>query len=408
MDAVALPERNRYKKQRRQLDPQQLLTEARVAAGLSDFGGVRFIEPMTRLLDRAAREVDFSNEGLAGFKTDAIRYLVNRLRTQQAIQQHPEILLEDVSDPVVVIGLPRSGTTKMQRMLAAAPDAQKLYLWRLLNPAPFPNALAGKPDPRIAAIAMPGDLLASDNESLQAAHEMAAGVVDEETILFDFTWDSSVNGFNTYLPLFFHEAWVDGKDSEADREAYRFVRTLLQYLQWQDGGRGGKFGNRPWVLKTTFHLAHLDTLLECFPKATLVHCHRDPQTSMPSIAKLMCAVWGAKANVDARLVGEGLLLWASAATKRYLDARQRLQLDGRIVDAKYEDIRDNALPIIREIYRRSGRQLTPEAEQSMQQWEKSSEQDQHGKHRYSLEEFGWTKAAIDQAFPEYIPRFIDR
>lgn len=92
----------------------------------------------------------------------------------------------------------------------------------------------------------------------------------------------------------------------------------------------------------------------------------------------------------------------------YLKARDRLQLNGRILDAKYEDIRDNVMPIIQEAYRRAGRELSSEAEQAMRQWERDNEQGKHGKYSYSLEEFGLSEEMIDQVFAEYISRFIDR
>lgn len=404
---------NRYETQHTVLDPVKLMAEARAAAGLSDFGDTRFVASMTRLLDRAAREVDFSAEGLAGFRADNIRLLVNRLRTREDIQRHPEILREDVSDPIIVIGLPRSGTTKMQRILAAAPNMQKLFLWRMLNPARFPNAIPGQRDPRMAAAGMgsgedsapvDGNQALQADEALKVAHELAAGQVEEEFFLFDFPFDESVAGFNPYIPLFRHQDWVMGKEREADLDAYRYFRMLLQYLQWQDGGKRG----RPWVLKTVFHIAHLDALLECFPRATLVHCHRDPLDATPSLAKLMWTIQSMKANVDKEFTGHEFLKWGAAAMDRCLEARERLHLNDRILDAKYENIRDDVMPIIREVYRRAEWELTAEAEQAMRQWEQGNEQGKHGKHSYSLQEFGLTEDMINLAFAQYIRRFIDR
>lgn len=396
-------EADKYKAQAAVLDPKKLMNEASAASGLSDYGDTYFVAPMTRLLDRAARELNFNPAGLAGYKQDVVRCLVNRLRTQEDIRRHPEILEEDLSDPLIIIGLPRSGTTKLQRMMAAAPEVQKLFMWRMVNPAPFPDAVQGRPDPRIAATL--DRLTAGDNEAVQAAHAMAASLVDEEFVLFDFNLDPSVTGWDGRLPLFHHQNWAaTGKEREADLKSYRYVRTLLQYLQWQDGGKLG----RPWIMKAIIHLPHMDALLECFPKATIVHCHRDPRNAIPSVAKLMCELWSVKAKIDRKLLGREFLEWGSLAVSRYLEARKRLQLDDQILDVKYERIRDEAMPIIREIYQRAGWEMTDEAEHSMLQWERDNEQGKHGKHDYSLQEFGLSEAMIDQAFEEYIDRFIDR
>jgi len=398
-----MPVAKRYETIRKELDTKSLMEEARVITGLSDYGDMHFVEPMSRFMDRAAREVNFSAEGLDAFKALNLRFLVNRLRTQDDIRRHPEILKEDVSDPIIIIGLPRSGTTKLQRMLSAASDVQKLFMWRMLNPAPFPDAVPGQPDPRIAAAGMAGTM-ADGDETVQAAHAMAANEVDEEFVLFDFTCDPSVSGFSIYLPLFFHEDWIAGMERDADREAYRYVQTLLKYMQWQDGGKRG----RPWIMKAVMHTPHMDALLECFPKATLVHCHRDPLSAIPSIAKLQWAGWTSRALVDKKFAGRGFLEWAAASMNRYLEARKRMQLDARILDVKYESIRDDIMPVIREIYRRARREPTTDAVAAMQQWERNNEQGKHGHHSYSLAEFGLTEEMINDALKEYIARFIDR
>lgn len=396
------PAADREQIQLRALDLAVLLDEARRATGLRDYGDEKFLAPLERLLTRAAREVRFLPEGLQAFRADCLRWLVNRLRVEQDLQRHPEILDEDVSDPIIVIGLPRSGTTKMQRMLAAAPDVQKLYLWRMLNPAPFPESGPGGPDPRRAAAGL-DDIMASGNEAIGAAHAMAAAEVDEECVLFDFTGDCSVNGLCSYVPLLFDHEWFAGRERQEDRDAYRYVRTLLQYLQWQDGGKRG----RPWVMKAIIHIAHLEALTDCFPNATIVHCHRDPHSAIPSFAKMMCAVWSAKAQgVEPDTAGRELLRWGATVMERCLESRERLRLGDRILDVHYDDIRDHAMTVIQEVYRHRGREATREALEAMRQWELDNEQGKLGSHRYAPAEFGLTTAMIDQAFATYIHRFI--
>jgi len=400
-----MPSMSRYEEQRKVFDPNALMREAQAVAGLSDFGDMRFVEPMGRLLDRAAREMEFSPDGLKSYKADVVRFLVNRLRAEDDFRRHPEIMEEDISNPIIIVGLPRSGTTKLQRMMSAVQQVQKTFYWRLLNPAPFPDAVHGQPDPRITATGL--DSITYDTDpKVQAAHAMALSGIEEEFVLFDLVLDESVTGWNTAIPLFNYKDWVPGKpDRQIDREAYQYVKKLLQYLQWQDGGKR----SRPWILKAVIHVAHMDSLMECFPKATVIHCHRDPRASIPSIAKFMWAVWGTKVSaVDKKFVGREFLNWGATAMHRYLDARDRLQLDDRIIDAEYENIRDDIMPIICEAYARAGWKMSNEAEQSMLQWEQDNEQGKHGEHVYSLDEFGLSEEMIDHGFADYIDRFIDR
>ena len=120
-----MPGQDRYQEIRRELDAEQFVATARKITGLSDFGTEAWREPLNKLLDCAAHDVGFHAQGLEAFKADMVRTLVNRLRMEKDIRQHPEILDEDVSDPIIIIGLPRSGTTKMHKMLSAPDNVQK-------------------------------------------------------------------------------------------------------------------------------------------------------------------------------------------------------------------------------------------------------------------------------------------
>ena len=90
-----------------------------------------------------------------------------------------------------------------------------------------------------------------------------------------------------------------------------------------------------------------------------------------------------------------------------MEARERLGLDGRIFDVKYEQIRSDPMPVFREIYRRAGHTLTPESEALMIKYERQNEQGKHGAHKYSLEEFGLSEEIIRDGFGDYMARFID-
>jgi hypothetical protein len=394
-----------YQERLAELDLQAILDNARQVTGLTDFGSDSFQAPLTRYLDGVARDVRFKTGGLTTFRDSIIRHLVNRLRIQEDLRRHPEIHEEDVSDPIVVLGLPRSGTTKMQRMLSAAPEVQKLYLWRMLNPAPIPNAVGGGIDARIDVVKA-GESVGSDsmeaNADVMAGHEMTVMQVDEDTFLYDFTLDQSIAGVMAYAPYFTDNEWAEGApERESDLEGYRYARTVLKYLQWQDGGARG----RPWILKAIPHLGHLDALLTCYPNATLIQTHRDPLIAVPSIAKVMHNLYDLSADVDKKFIGEAMLRWCRNLTERALDARDRLQLDARIYDVRYEDIRTNAMSVMRQAYHHADRELTQQAEEAMLGWEQDNEQGKRGAHTYSLEEFGLDDAQVKSELSDYMDRF---
>jgi len=393
---------NRYEELRRELDPKQLMQQAQEIASLTDYGDETFVQPLGKLLDCVARDTNFHAAGLKQFKHAIVRDLADRLRFQNDLKRHPEILDEDVSDPIIIIGLPRSGTTKTQRMVGSDPNLLKTYRWQLSNTAPFPNAVPGQPDPRIAAASL-GDTLAEGRPEVHAAHLMTADQIDEDWVLFEKTFNDWA--YNNRTPSRSWHDWVMSRKEPSDLGNYRYVRSLFQYLQWQQGGRR----NRRWLMKGCGHLAYMEELLETYPKATIVHIHRHPATSNPSYAKVLFNIWSLRvANVDPKFVGEFALQWEKISIDRYLATRDRLGLEDRIIDVQYDQIRDDPMPAIREIYRRAGHVLTVESEQRMLQWEKDNEQGKHGKHTYSMEQFGLSEKLIDEAFGEYIHRFFKR
>jgi hypothetical protein len=368
---------NRYEELSKALNADELMSIAQKKAGLSDFGSDSFIEPYKKLLDCAAQDVDFSAEGLEDFKYHIVRCLVNKLRIHDDFLRHPEILEEDVSDPIVVIGLPRTGTTKMQRILSALPatQIQKTYLWQMLNPAPFPNAQPGRADPRIAAAAM-GRFTSDGRPEYEAAHIVTAQEPEEDGLVCDSTFDDWVWS-SVFAPSLHYYEWVMQRPH---RENYRHLQRMYKYLQWQNGGRRSTTGHsRRWVTKNVQHIAHMGELLEFFPNATLIHCHRTPQLSIPSLAKLTMEMWRPIVKqVDPVFTGQAMFKWWHAATERYLIARDKLQLDERIIDIPYERIRNDAINVVQEIYSGIGSPLSPEQLRYIVEWENNNEQHKHG------------------------------
>ena len=267
-------------RQAKVLDIDEILAEARSRAGLRDFGNDDFLEPLRQLLKCAAEDVDFHEDGLEDARETTIRDLVNRLRIEDDLKRHPEILDEDVSDPIVLLGLPRCGTTKTHRSIGSDPRLLKTFMWQLINPARFPDAAAGQPDPRIAA-ALGQDPLLADNPEIRAAHLYGINEIQSDLFLFGLTFNEP-----TYLQArmrspSFHE-WIMQRTHPSSMDNYAYVKKVVQYLQWQQGGREG----RRWLLKNEAAVGDLDALLAAYPQATLVHLHRDPRVCVPSAISL--------------------------------------------------------------------------------------------------------------------------
>ena len=383
------------------LSVDAMLDAARQETGLADFGSDEFIEPFQRLVKGIHEELPFNAMGEMVFKADVQRLLVNRLRVEQDIKRHPEILDEDVTDPIVILGLVRTGTTKLQRMLSADTQLQKLHFWKTQNPAPFPNADPSQPDPRIAAAHQAVAMLQQIAPEFMSAHPTMAEDADEDLLMMPMTFETLM----LYMlnPSQQYYEWLKHRPLH---HTYRYLARLLKYLQWQDGGGGGERGNRPWVLKTPVHIGNLDALLDVFPRATLVHCHRDVTEVMPSFCRLEEAGQRLKfANVDLQAMGPLMLAMWQTEMDKYLKLRQKRSGKLDILDVSYQQIHRDSMQVIRAVYQLAGRHLSDEAAQAMLAWERQHPKDQFGKNEYTLEKYGLTAESVRAAFKDYLDQF---
>lgn len=379
-----------------ELDPTVLMAAASAEAHLEDYGDERFVEPLTRLMHAVVSEANLSPTGVMGVQASVVRCLVNRLRLQDDLKKHPEILDEDVADPIVVVGLPRTGTTKLQRMLSCDPGVQRLPLWRLLNPAPLPGWKPGEPDERVAIAVAYAEALGV-HPDFMALHPMMAEETDEDVFLMEMAFEGVLPVLQFHVPSF--HAWWKDRDRH---DFYAFERLLLRYLQWQDGGRR----DRPWVLKAQTHLGGLEALIDTFPSATLVHCHRDVVELATSVLRTAEEFRRLLADeIDLAEHGADVLQIYADEVARYVGQRDRLGPRARIVDVHYGDILHNPIGVIRDVNRVHGRALTPEAERRMVAWEQENPQHRFGKVPYSLERYDVTKDRIEELFAPYLARF---
>lgn len=379
-----------------ELSPDKLLDAAFEETGLSD------LDPATlgafrMLVECAVRDIAFSPIGAMTFKADMHRRLVNALRMTDDLHRHPEILEEDVSDPIVILGLARTGTTKLQRMISADPHVHKFHFWRLFNPAPVAAADPARPDPRIEIARDATAGLHAMYPDFLTSHPTVAEDVDEDMFLMEFCFEAYILYLRMGLPSYYK--WVVNRDKG---RSYRFLHTAIQYLQWQDGGKR----NQPWIMKSPVHTGALDALIKEFPGATLVHCHRDLGEVMPSFCKLIEGTWRLYADsVDTRQEGHALLNACALEMDKYLKIRGGLGESVAIYDVAYSQLVADPMPIIREIYRRAGRPLGDDSVQAMLAWNEKNPKDMFGKHVYGNDRYGLTAEAIGSAFRGYIEEF---
>ncbi len=362
---------------------------AEAQTGAKDFRDRSFLPNLEKVLEIPTR-LQLSARGLAGMHANALRFLVNRLRWEADVERHPEILDEDVSDPIVVLGLPRSGTTKLQRFLSAGPQLRATPAWAMFNPAPFPGEARGSPAPRIEWAAQMMASVTNTGESYQVMHEFAAQEADESS----FIPLANFNYVMQFITAPDHEflRWARSADR---REPLTYLKHMLQYLQWQSGGRRG----RRFLLKNPGHTGEIAEMLDVFPNASFVISQRDLATTMASSMRMMGEIMvNSIDDYDRCRMGDETAEYWSYELARYQAQKAALGPRLRIVEASYSRCVNDAMSVAREVYALANLPWTAQGEASMRAWEQGNPRHKLGGYGYELKDYGWSAERVEAAF----------
>jgi hypothetical protein len=368
------------------LEPPSLMAAARKKTGLSDFGDPSFREGIDRLCASLEDEAGLTALGRVAARQRLVSLLETRLRLVAA--PAPD---EVISQPVFVLGLPRTGTTVLYGMLAANPAMRSPASWEVSRPFPAPTGV----DPvRVAAMDKDLDGFRRLAPTIDQIHPMGA-TLPQECLALQAPQFLSYE-FPTTFPVPSYWAWLREQDMVP---AYAFEKQFLQHLQ--SGGHRGQH----WILKTPCHLMWLDALLEVFPDALLVHTHRNPTTVLASVSSLMSTIRSAvSSTVDKHEVGREQLDAWTWGMQRVMAARERVPAD-RVVDVLYEDTVARPVETVEKVYAHLGLDYTPAVASGVQAYLAENPRDKHGTHTYTLEEFGLDRDEVDAAFAGYRERF---
>jgi sulfotransferase family protein len=368
-------------------DVDALVAKARAKEGLDDFGPGAFEEPLGVLVEAYAG-ARLNDVGAMILGSGVVHSLRMRLRAQEWFRRHPEIADEAVDDPVVVVGMMRSGTTLAQRLLAADPAFQCVLGWEVLQVAPPLDHDFSATDPRIAAGLEREEQTRTHLPDLFAIHPMHALEAEEEIVFLADAFLSHVPESGAHVPAY--RTWLDGQDFAP---AYDHLHRMLQLVQWQKRQRGEPV--RRWVLKTPAHLGYLDVLRARFPRMQLVHLHRDPRESIASGASLNTVLHRLHSDdVDPHRVGREWLERMAWTSHRAEATRARWSgVDRLAVDLEFELVVRDPLREIGRVYGVLGLPLTDEAERSMGGW-LARRPREGGRPAYDLAEFGLTRDEV--------------
>lgn len=376
-----------------------VLDEARAKEGLEDWGPGDFAEPLEILLDDY-RDAGLNDLGRMILRGNVVASLRTRLRAQHWFTAHPEIAEERIADPVVVVGMMRSGTTLMQRLLAADPTVASARGWEVQQAVPKPGWDPTAPDPRVDRALAVEEEMRLHAADLFAIHPMYALEAEEEIVFLADAFLSHVPESGAHVPTY--RAWLDGADFTP---AYDHLHRMLQLLQWQKRARGESVDR--WVLKTPAHLGYLDDLRARFPGLHLVHLHRDPRETIPSGASLNATLHAMHADeVDLHRVGAEWIQRMGWTNDRALATRDRWAAEGfgAVTDVAFEDLLADPFAEVARVYAALGTDLTDDALGAMRSW-LARRPRETGRPDYRASTYGLSDELIDERFAAYNLRF---
>jgi hypothetical protein len=372
------------------------LEQASAEAGLTDFGEDIYSEPLTVFLRGAKEEAGLSPMGEITVWGQVIQFLKNRLLIEEEFKRHPEIADEVIERPLIIAGLPRTGTTHLHNLISSDPGLHSLPWWESLEPLP-PLAEAGgefEVDPRwhraAEGIAMRDRLMPHFNRM----HDMWPDHAHEEIHLLAI--GGSTMFFETLAPS---ESWREYYCGTDQTPWYAYLRRVLQVIQSRRPGSGR------WILKSPQHLEQFGPLARTFSDGTFVVTHRDPVSITASFATM--AAYSARLSqrvVDPVKVGG---YWA----RRIEDMLRACVEDREILpaacsmDVRFHEFMADDLATVEAIYQLAGKPLTREARKSMASFMESHPRGKHGRILYDLADFGMDPSERRRALEFYVDRF---
>ena len=371
------------------LNVDSMLAAARKRTGLTDFGDEWFLQPLNVLVKSINEEANLTTAGYVVQRARTTSALSTRLRAEQLIGKHPEILDLELGRIILISGLQRTATTKLHRLIAADPGFRALSAWEALNPVPLPGDVPGDPKQRLREAQRAERTLAWLAPEFAAVHPVGHDAPEEDVFLLDLSFMSQSPEAMMHVPTY--SAWLEHQDHT---KSYEYLFTMLKVLQWQRPGRN-------WVLKTPNHLEHLDIALRVLPRTSIIQTHRDPKQAIASFCSMVAHGRGILSDrVDPREIAAHWVPKMRRMLERSIETRYSVNADA-CVDVSYYDLVRNPIDELRRIYRCAAMEFDDECERAATEALSVNIKDRHGTHAYSLGDFGLDADRIDRDFEFY-------
>lgn len=376
------------------LDAAALHAKAAAETGLDDFGADDYRERLDVYLAALNEIPDLHGPGVVNFHAQLVQLLKNRLLLTDLLKRHPEIHDIELLPPVVIAGLPRTGTTHLHNLLAAPTTFRTMPYWESVEPFPMPGEEGVEPDPR--RLRMDAAVSVTDvvMPHFRLMHEMTTDHVHEEIQLL-------ANDFSTMLfeTLADVPRWRDHYLAHDQGPHYAYLATQLKAMLFLRGGRR-------WLLKSPQHLEQLPVLDRIFPGAVVVCTHRDP---LPvALSMITMIAYSARMHRDPVPLHDTATLWIDRLDhmlSALLRDRDTLAAD-RSIDVRFDDFMADEPGVAEAVYALAGEPLTDDDRAAMAAYLAEHQRNRLGRVSVTWRDFGIDEAELRERFAPYVNRFL--
>jgi Sulfotransferase family len=375
---------------------EAVLEEAMRRTGLSNFGPDDFRERLRVQLQSLEEDPYMGPLGRVGAFSDCVRFAANRLRLEDLLRRHPEILDVEIKRPIIIVGLPRSGTTHLLNLISADTRLRSLPYWESLEPVPARGEGPGPDglDPRFVRCRENYVRAYALLPYLRNMHDMPPEHIHEEIELQALDFSNYVWEWIAHVPR-----WRDYYLSHDQTPHYRYLNKALQALQWLRG-------SERWILKSPQHLEQLIPLITTFPDATIAFTHRDPVSVIASTVT-MCA-YGSRVRckrVDLAAIADYWIDRIERLLRACVRDRDRIPASHSI-DVPFHQFMADDVGMVQRIYDRARLEMTPAARRVLDDFMAKNPRGKFGRVIYDLKaDFGIDPGVLRKRFGFYFERF---
>ena len=381
------------------MDATTLIFEAERRCGLSDWGGEElhessFRELFASLVNSVETEASMTARGRLSAELRLPALLDARLSLVEERKRIPTIRTRRIDRPLFVLGLPRTGSSFLQALLAQDPDNIAPTTSDFFFPSAFQAWQGNGPDTRLQRTHEIQQALGMFDPDIQAMHPW--GDTQPEECMFSM----ELAGWSEQLSASWRVPGYNRLRNGHLHAAFAMHRTVLQHLQHHMPGQR-------FALKSPGHLLRLQALLTEYPDAMIVQTHRDPAKAIPSLCALLMhahPVYEADRREERahNMLTREVAKWARDIRR---SDKVREKHPGQVLDVVHADFHANPMAVLDQIYSFIGMEIGEDLRGAFARRIADKPELQHGVHKYDLADFGMSAERVREQFCDYVQRY---